>query len=163
METWIMASEPERELPSGAVVDLPDRETPVRGWTTANDNKLRDHNDEQTLAWWRRYLSAIPQDAKAVIEPEPVATNQGGHARRDKWRLRFPMRTKPHVDCLTGWTGGSDPMANVTLTFPDRGSAERFCARQGIEYSVAPPPNERHVPVNKQTFELDNNGPVTFD
>jgi hypothetical protein len=82
--------------------------------------------------------SALPPDAEAVIEPVPVATNQSGRARAGEWRLWFKPRHAPTVDPLTGWTGGVDPLAHVTLRFPSREAAERFCTRQGIKFEARP-------------------------
>jgi len=100
-------------------------------------------------------LSALPDDAVAVIEPYPIGTNQGGRARKGEWRLRFLPRKKPFVDPLTGWTGGSDPLVHVNLRFPDRKSAERYCQRLGVRYETRePPPSSKWKPVIKQAFEL---------
>lgn len=89
--------------------------------------------------------SALPPDALAIVEPLPIATNQGGRARRGQWRVRFAPRMPPFVDPLTGWTGGSDPLANLVLRFPDRESAERFCRRQGIRFETRQPPRRPHA------------------
>ncbi len=85
--------------------------------------------------------SALPPDALAIIEPVPLATNQGGRALQGKWRLRFAERSAPFVDPLTGWTGGSDPLAHVELRFPNLAAAERYCRTQqlGFEIRSAPP------------------------
>jgi hypothetical protein len=77
---------------------------------------------------------ALPAGALAIIEPWPIGINQGGRARRRDWRLRFAPRARPFVDLLTGWTGGSDPLAQIQLCFPSREAAERYCKRQGIRF-----------------------------
>jgi hypothetical protein len=87
--------------------------------------------------------SALPPDAEAVIEPAPVATNQSGRARAGEWRLWFKPRHAPTIDPLTGWTGGVDPLAHVTLRFPSREAAEQFCTRQGIKFDARPAPPRR--------------------
>jgi hypothetical protein len=76
--------------------------------------------------------SAFPPDAVAIIEPMPIATNEGGRARRGQWRVRFEPRCPPFVDPLTGWTGGRDPLAHVELRFHDRDAAERYCRSGGL-------------------------------
>ncbi|QJU58211.1 hypothetical protein HL653_10765 [Sphingomonas sp. AP4-R1] len=96
----------------------------VRPATAANDNGL---------AGWS---SALPPDARAIVEPMPVATNQGGRARRGQWRVRFAPRVPPFVDPLTGWTGGCDPLIQIELHFPDRASAERYCRRERLRFTV---------------------------
>ncbi|WP_253717881.1 NADH dehydrogenase ubiquinone Fe-S protein 4 [Sphingomonas sp. AP4-R1] len=85
------------------------------------------------MAGWS---SALPPDARAIVEPMPVATNQGGRARRGQWRVRFAPRVPPFVDPLTGWTGGCDPLIQIELHFPDRASAERYCRRERLRFTV---------------------------
>src|SRR3546814_1734991 len=63
--------------------------------------------------------SALPLAAQAVIEPVPLATNQGGRSRRGQWRVRFAPRWRPVADPLTGWTGGGDPLETIELRFPN--------------------------------------------
>ncbi len=92
----------------------------------ANDNAVRT----PALA------SALPPDALAIIEPVPVATNQGGRAQRGKWRLRFAERARPFVDPLTGWTGGCDPLAHVELRFPSLAAAEHHCHGQQLRFNL---------------------------
>ncbi|NIJ35276.1 NADH dehydrogenase ubiquinone Fe-S protein 4 [Sphingomonas oligoaromativorans] len=75
----------------------------------------------------------------AIIEPTPVATNQSGRARRVQWRLRFRTQTGPSVDPLTGWTGGSDPLAQVILRFPSFEAADRYCRVQHLNFEVRKP------------------------
>lgn len=112
--------------------------------------------NSQDDRWWLRYLSALPDDARAVIEPLPIATNQSGRARKGQWRLRFQQRKKPFVDWLMGWTGGEDPLAHIDLRFPTREAAERYCERLDLPYDVHQPPRSEFRPVNKQRFQLDN-------
>lgn len=92
----------------------------------ANDNALLGP------AW----SSALPPDALAIVEPLPIATDQGGRARRGHWRVRFAPRTRPFVDLLTGWTGGRDPLAQIELHFAGRDAAERYCRRERLRFVV---------------------------
>lgn len=78
--------------------------------------------------------SALPLDARAIVEPVPIATNQGGRAGHGRWRVRFQPRWGPSADPLTGWTGGGDPLDTIQLRFPDRLSAEAYCRRQGLAF-----------------------------
>jgi hypothetical protein len=114
-----------------------------RGQSEANDNE-RVRLDPGGPAPSSPFgSSALPPDAEAVIEPVPVATNQSGRARAGEWRLRFKLRRAPTVDPLTGWTGGADPLAHVTLRFPSREAAERFCTRHGIRFDARRAPRRR--------------------
>lgn len=94
-----------------------------------------------------RHSSALPSDALAIVEPVPMAVNQAGRARADTWRLRFAERWRPHVDPLTGWTGGGDPLAQIELRFPGREAAERYCRREGVPFELrGSPALRRRVP-----------------
>ena len=75
-------------------------------------------------------------DAVAIIEPLPIATNQGGRARRGWCRVRFEPRTAPFVDPLTGWTGSADPLSQIELRFRGAAAAERYCRSQGLRYRL---------------------------
>ena len=99
----------------------------------ANDNVATEVSSPFDTAW-RRYASALPTDAFAIIEPDPLAGRSGGRAREGRWRLRFRPRSRPFVDPLTGWTGGSDPLAHLELGFPSREAAEAYCRRYGLSY-----------------------------
>jgi hypothetical protein len=50
--------------------------------------------------------------------------------------VRFAPRVPPFVDPLTGWTGGCDPLAQIELRFADRASAERYCRREHLRFTV---------------------------
>ena len=76
-----------------------------------------------------RLSSALPEDARAIIERERRSVTQSGPARSRGWRLRFDRRARHGVDPLTGWTTGADPLAHLTLRFPDLASAIRYAER----------------------------------
>jgi hypothetical protein len=86
-----------------------------------------------------RSSSALPSGALAIIEPTLIATIQSGRARRNQWRLRFAAQARPFVDPLTGWTGGSDPLAHVVLRFPSLETAELYCRLQQLRFEVRRP------------------------
>lgn len=116
----------------------------ARPETAANDNGVpRPHPS-----------SALPPDALAIIEPTPIATNQSGRARRDRWRLRFAARARSFVDPLTGWTGGSDPLAHLVLRFPTLEAAERYCRLQHLRFEVLQPASRsaRAMPIRPDPF-----------
>lgn len=62
---------------------------------------------------------------------------------RDRWILEFRHGAPPFVDPLTGWAGGTDPLAQLRLEFPDAESAVAFAERQGWRYEVEAPPPRR--------------------
>jgi hypothetical protein len=110
---------------------------PVRPGAGGAAGTKRPANDNEARALAGSI--ALPADALAIVEPVPVATNQGGRARRDRWRLRFAERTAPFVDRLTGWMGGCDPLTHVELRFPNLEAAERYCRAQHLRFEVRGP------------------------
>lgn len=88
-----------------------------------------------------RVRSAFPDDAAAVIEREPRPVTQSPAVLRRGWRLRFKPRARPKIEPLIGWTSGSDPMAHVTLRFPDLASATRYAERHDLPYEVLEEPH----------------------
>ena len=64
---------------------------------------------------------------------------QSGTARSDEWLLQFESH-RPHVpDPLTGWSGGGDTQAQVTIAFPSLEAARAYADRYGIACHVVPP------------------------
>ncbi len=64
---------------------------------------------------------------------------QSGKARSDEWVLEFESR-RPHVpDPLTGWSGGGDTQAQVTIAFPTLDAARAYADKYGIAYHLVPP------------------------
>ncbi len=83
-----------------------------------------------------RLSSSLPDDARAVIEREPRSVTQSAPAGRRGWRLRFYPRMPRGADPLTGWTTGADPLAPLSLRFPDLASAIRYAERHDLPYEV---------------------------
>lgn len=83
-----------------------------------------------------RLSSALPDEARAVIEREPRSVTQSAPAGKRGWRLRFYPRSPFGVDPLTGWTTGADPLAHLDLRFPDLASAIRYAERHDLPYEV---------------------------
>lgn len=48
--------------------------------------------------------------------------------------MRFYPRRPSGIDPLTGWTTGADPLAHLTLRFPDLTSAIRYAERHDLPY-----------------------------
>jgi hypothetical protein len=68
---------------------------------------------------------------------------QSGKAHSDEWVLQFESHRAQQPDPLTGWSGGGDTQAQVTLTFPTLQAAEAYAERYGIACHVAPPPAKK--------------------
>jgi hypothetical protein len=143
-----------RELRRRSIEPMRSSPGAFRGLSEANDNERVHLAPGGSAASSAVGSSELPRDAEAVIEPVPVATNQSGRARADEWRLWFKPRHAPTVDPLTGWTVVVDPLAHVTLRFPSREAAERFCTRQGIKFEARPAAPSRPVAIPaKSGFE----------
>jgi hypothetical protein len=126
-----MATRPDTVLshPDGELV------AEIATFEAANDNEESKASSALDEAW-RRHATALPADAFAIIEPDPLGSGFGGRAREGRWRLRFRERYRQFADPLTGWTGGCDPLAHLTLDFPSRATAEGYCLRQGLPFEV---------------------------
>lgn len=105
-----------------------------------------------------RLTSALPDDARAIIEREPRSVTRSAPARRRGWRLRFDRRAPHGVDPLTGWTTGADPLAHVNLRFPDVASAIRYAERHDLPYEIREEAFETRRFGAGQSFE--GQGPV---
>lgn len=114
----------------------------------SNDNG----SDPVQASHWLRNQSCLPEDAVAIIEPDPLSGHPG-RARRHRWRIRFRARSRPFADPLTGWTGGTDPLANLVLDFPTREAAERYCRRLALAFESRPTPKQRPIKPALQAFE----------
>jgi hypothetical protein len=63
---------------------------------------------------------------------------QSGKAREGEWVLQFESH-RPHVpDPLTGWSGGGDTQAQVTIGFPTLEAAKAYADKYGIACHVVP-------------------------
>jgi hypothetical protein len=66
------------------------------------------------------------------------AVNQSGKAHADKWVLEFESHARKRPDPLTGWSGGADTQAQVSINFDSLDSAKAYAEREGIAYHVIP-------------------------
>jgi hypothetical protein len=74
----------------------------------------------------------------ARIFRESKNAMQSGKAREGRWVLEFESRTPRRPDPLTGWSGGADTQAQVTLTFDSLEAAQSYAERNGIDYHLVP-------------------------
>ena len=68
---------------------------------------------------------------------------QSGKAHTDDWVLQFESHRAQRPDPLTGWSGGGDTQAQVTLTFPSLDAAKAYAERYGIAFHLVPPPTKK--------------------
>src|SRR3954469_11801638 len=77
-----------------------------------------------------------PSRPRALIyRPAKSAMTSGGAGTR-RWILEFEPQSAPFIEPLMGWTGSTDPMAQVRLAFPTREAAVVYAQRQGLDYEV---------------------------
>ena len=100
-----------------------------------------------------RLSSALPDDARAIIEPDPRSAARFGRARQHGWQLRFERRQPVGIDPLTGWTTGTDPLAQINLRFPDLASAIRYAERHDLPYDLRERAAERRRIAGRQGFQ----------
>ncbi len=74
----------------------------------------------------------------ARIFKRPKNAMQSGKARTDEWVLEFESSRARRADPLTGWSGGGDTQAQVTLTFPSQDAAIAYAEREGVDYHLVP-------------------------
>jgi hypothetical protein len=87
-------------------------------------------------------LSASPVEGRSVFPPDAVArihcparsAMTSGKARTRRWVLSFDPRTRAFIEPLMGWTGTSDPLQQIELTFPTCPAAVAYAERQGLPY-----------------------------
>ena len=63
---------------------------------------------------------------------------QSGKARAGEWVLEFESHARKRPDPLTGWSGGADTQAQVSLTFDSLDAAKAYAERNGVAYHVIP-------------------------
>jgi hypothetical protein len=77
--------------------------------------------------------------ASARIFQRSKNAMQSGKARADEWVLQFESH-RPHVpDPLTGWSGGAETQAQVTIGFPTLDAAKAYADKYKIPYHLVPP------------------------
>jgi hypothetical protein len=64
---------------------------------------------------------------------------QSGKARADEWVLQFESNRPHQPDPLTGWSGGADTQAQVTIAFPTVEAAKAYAEKYDIPYHLVPP------------------------
>lgn len=75
----------------------------------------------------------------ARIFQKSRAVNQSGQAHAEKWVLEFESHARRRPDPLTGWSGGADTQAQVSINFDSLEEAKAYAEREGIHYHVVPP------------------------
>ena len=103
------------------------------------------------LSW---HGGAFPADAVASISRPAPSLTSSGRAHERQWTLHFERRSPPFTEPLMGWTGGSDTLSQVELSFPSRESAIGFAEREGLAYRVETGAERRAKDPNPELQEL---------
>ncbi len=88
-------------------------------------------------------LPSFPPDARAVIHRPGRSVVSSGRANTCGWVLEFEPRSREFVEPLMGWTGGTDPLRHVRLSFPTREAAVAYARREGLSFTVYEPREPR--------------------
>jgi hypothetical protein len=88
-------------------------------------------------------LPSFPPDARAVIHRPGRSVVSSGRANTCGWVLEFEPRSREFVEPLMGWTGGTDPLRHVRLSFPTREAAVAYARREGLPFTVHEPREPR--------------------
>ena len=89
--------------------------------------------------------TSLPADTEAVIYRPAKSVMTSGRAGLRRWTLEFKPRSPPFIEPLMGWTGGTDPLAQVRLSFPSREAAAAFAGRHGLRFTVCEPHERRQA------------------
>jgi hypothetical protein len=84
-------------------------------------------------------LPSFPPDARAVIYRPSRSVMTSGRANTCNWVLEFEPRSREFIEPLMGWTGGTDPLRHVRLSFPTRDAAIAYARREGLPFTVHEP------------------------
>ena len=73
-----------------------------------------------------------------IFQPAKDAS-QSGTARTKAWLLEFDQSSPRDTDPLMGWTGSSDMLQQVRLSFETQDEAVAYATRNGITFRVEQP------------------------
>ena len=79
----------------------------------------------------------------ARIFQQTKAVNQSGPGNAGHWVLEFESEARKRPDPLTGWSGGADTQAQVSINFDSLEAAKRYAEKNNIHYHVLPPASRK--------------------
>ena len=83
-----------------------------------------------------RWKPPAPQRRRVVIYKPTKSAMTSRRAGTKQWLLEYEQQSASFIEPLMGWTGSTDPMAHMRLSFPSREAAVAYAERQGLEYEV---------------------------
>jgi hypothetical protein len=78
----------------------------------------------------------VTSGPRALIYRPAKSAMTSGRAGTHRWILEFEPQSAPFIEPLMGWTGSTDPLAQVRLAFPTREAAVAYAQHQGLDYEV---------------------------
>jgi hypothetical protein len=107
-------------------IELKPRTTSFVAPVSANDNAEQCSYPLTSGLYPARRRVLIYQPAKSAMT--------SGRAGTKRWLLELEPQSPPFIEPLMGWTGTTDPMTQVRLTFPTRDAAVAYAERHGLDY-----------------------------
>jgi hypothetical protein len=111
-------------IQGGTAMNVELRRRTINWAPLANPAKARTTNDNVARP-------RVPTGPRALIYRPAKSAMTSGRARTRRWILEFEPQSAPFIEPLMGWTGSTDPLAHMRLTFPSREAAIAFAKRQG--------------------------------
>lgn len=87
-----------------------------------------------TMTWLDERQVRISKPSKNVM--------QSGTAYTNCWKIEFNSKERWEY-WLMGWTSSSDPVSNLTMTFPTKESAIAFCEKNKLQWFVEEQPERQ--------------------
>ena len=115
------------------------------------DNTPAPHSDRLARDALPKAHARMPRARIYRPARSPV---QSGGANTRSWILKFEPEVPLFIEPLMGWTGSTDPLRQVRMSFPDRESAVRFALRQGYDFTVCTRRDRRALPFTPQRQRL---------
>ena len=117
-----------RHVPGPVPVDqTPDRPARrIARWQVETRKKVVEHPVHLAMQGEKRVLFGF-----VIYKPAKSAMTSGRGGTK-RWVLEFESQSPPPMEPLMGWTGSTDPMAQLRLSFPSLEPAVAYVERQGL-------------------------------
>lgn len=76
---------------------------------------------------------------KARIYRPAKTAMQSGRAKTHDWRLEYDAAAARFVEPLMGWTGSSNTLGQLSLSFPTKEEAIAYAQEHQLDYEVEEP------------------------
>lgn len=139
LETSAKTPADKQQAPGGSLQKVASQETqPVKKKTgrveldeLRVERPLFYHNQ---MEWLDERVVRISKPTKNVM--------QSGTAYTNCWKIEFDSQPRDEY-WLMGWTGTTDPMSNMSLSFPSKEKAIEFCDQNKLQWFVEEQPERK--------------------